>query len=276
MAIVSRKPRNASLRFQTFVDTSHLSKEKPLKSLTIGLSKSGGRNAYGRITVRHRGGGAAKKYRVIDFNRSVRDIEGTITAFEYDPNRNARISLVHYKDGEKAYILHPNGLGRNSSILSASTAPIQIGNALPLENIPLGTEVHNVELKPGQGGQIARSAGSFVQILAKDGNWVTLRLPSGEVRMVSKKCWATIGQVSGSYRSSIILGKAGRKRWLGRRPRVRGVAKNPVDHPHGGGEGRAPIGRPHPVTPWGRPALGERTRKPNRPSDPLIIRRRKT
>jgi large subunit ribosomal protein L2 len=248
---------------------------KAEKSLTSWLNRSQGRNNRGIITSRHRGGGHKRLYREIDFRRNKLGISAKVATIEYDPNRNARIVLLHYQDGEKRYILHPKGLKVGETVLSSLTAPISIGNSLPLFNIPLGTEVHNIELQPGRGGQLARSAGTSAQIVAKEGNFVTLRLPSAEVRLVSKNCWATIGQVGNPDVNNLTIGKAGRNRWLGKRPKVRGVVMNPVDHPHGGGEGRAPIGRSRPVTPWGRPALGQRTRKSKKYSNSLIIRRRK-
>nr|YP_009106224.1 ribosomal protein L2 [Binuclearia lauterbornii]AIT95036.1 ribosomal protein L2 [Binuclearia lauterbornii] len=248
---------------------------KSEKSLTFWLNRSTGRNNRGTITSRNRGGGHKKLYRKIDFRRDKIGILAKVASIEYDPNRNARIALLHYQDGEKRYILHPRGLKLGETIVSAFAAPIVIGNALPLSNIPLGSPVHNVELQPGGGGQLARAAGTVAQIVAKEGNFVTLRLPSGEVRLVSKDCWATVGQVGNIDVSNLTIGKAGRNRWLGRRPRVRGVVMNPVDHPHGGGEGRAPIGRSRPVTPWGKPALGQRTRKSKKYSTQFILRRRK-
>lgn len=245
------------------------------KKLTYWFKRSKGRNNRGIITIRHRGGGHKKLYRKLDFRRDKIGIPARVATIEYDPNRNARIVLLHYKDGEKRYILHPRGLKINDILLSSTTAPIRIGNSLPLFTIPLGTEVHNIEFQPGKGGQLARAAGTVVQIVAKEGLFVTLRLPSGEVRLVSKNCWATIGQVGNVEMSNLTLGKAGRTRWLGKRPTVRGVVMNPVDHPHGGGEGRAPIGRSHPVTPWGKAALGQRTRKSKKYSNSFLIRRRK-
>ena len=243
--------------------------------MTTWWSRSKGRNNRGIITSRHRGGGHKKLYREIDFSRTKLGIPAKVTNIEYDPNRNARIALVGYLDGEKRYILQPLGLKIGETILSSPEAPITIGNCLPLTNIPLGTEVHNVELHPGRGGQLVRAAGTVAQIVAKEGKWVTLRLPSGEVRLVSQNCWATIGRVGNVDAFNLTLGKAGRKRWLGRRPHVRGSAMNPVDHPHGGGEGRAPIGRARPVSPWGKPALGAKTRKRKKFSAALILQRRK-
>jgi large subunit ribosomal protein L2 len=227
------------------------------------------------ITCRHRGGGHKRLYRIVDFRRDKHNIPAKVVSVEYDPNRNARIALVYYQDGEKRYILHPAGLAVGTTIISGPDSPIEIGNALPLRNIPLGTVVHNVELTPGRGGQIVRAAGASAQVAAKEGNFVTLKLPSGEVRMIRRECYATIGQVGNSDVRNTSLGKAGRKRHLGRRPEVRGSVMNPVDHPHGGGEGRAPIGRPGPVTPWGKPTLGYKTRKKRKLSNALIVRRRR-
>jgi large subunit ribosomal protein L2 len=244
---------------------------KPEKSLTVTLHGSAGRNNRGVITCRHRGGGHKRLYRQIDFRRDKVGVPGKVVTIEYDPNRNARIALIRYEDGEKRYILHPRGLNIGEIIMSDLNAPILVGNSLPLRNIPLGAEIHNVEFQPGSGGQLARSAGALVEILAKEGNFVTVRLPSKEIRLVSKHCWATIGQVGNIEAYNLTLGKAGRSRWLGKRPTVRGSVMNPVDHPHGGGEGRAPIGRSRPVTPWGRPALGQLTRKPKKYSNKFIV-----
>jgi len=252
-----------------------ITKSKPEKSLTSYYHRSTGRNNRGVITCQQRGGGHKRLYRQIDFHRKKLGLFAKVSSIEYDPNRSARIALLHYQDGEKRYILSPRGLQVGESVLSDSAAPIKVGNALPLMNIPLGTEVHNIELETGRGGQLARAAGSLAQIVAKEGKYVTLRLPSGEVRLIARTCWATIGQVGNHEASTIVVGKAGRKRWLGRRPKVRGVVKNPVDHPHGGGEGRSPIGRSRPVTPWGKPALGMKTRVPKKYSTNLILRRRK-
>lgn len=251
------------------------SPKKPEKSLSTFIHKTSGRNNRGVITCRHRGGGHKRLYRQIDFRRDKIGVAAKVITIEYDPNRNARIALVRYEDGEKKYILHPRGLTLGEIIMSDLNAPILVGNNLPLRNIPLGAEIHNVEFQPGSGGQLARSAGALVEILAKEGNFVTIRLPSKEIRLVSKNCWATIGQVGNIEAYSLTLGKAGRSRWLGRRPTVRGSVMNPVDHPHGGGEGKAPIGRSRPVTPWGRPALGQLTRKPKKYSNSFIIRKRK-
>lgn len=247
---------------------------RPEKSLICWVNRAKGRNNQGIITSRHRGGGHKKLYRKIDFRRDKIGIPAKVITIEYDPNRNSRIALLHYKDGEKRYILCPNGLQVGLQLVSNFEAPIISGNSLPLANIPLGTEIHNVELQAGSGGQLARAAGAVIQLVAKQGKFVTLRLPSGEIRLVSKNCWATVGQVGNIDANNMVLGKAGRNRWLGKRPKVRGVVMNPVDHPHGGGEGRAPIGRSHPVTPWGRPALGQRTRKQKKYSSTLLIKRR--
>lgn len=247
----------------------------PEKTLTVSLQRAKGRNNRGIITCRHRGGGHKRLYRQIDFRRDKIGVTAKVVRIEYDPNRNARIALLRYEDGEKRYIIHPRGLNIGDIIQSDLNAPILIGNSLPLRNIPLGAEVHNVEFQPGSGGQLARSAGAMVEILAKEGNFVTIRLPSKEIRLVSKNCWATVGQVGNIEAYNLTIGKAGRTRWLGKRPTVRGSVMNPVDHPHGGGEGRAPIGRSRPVTPWGRPALGQLTRKPKKYSNTLIVKKRK-
>ena len=273
MAIISRKPRNASLRFQTFIDTSHLSKEQPLKSLTVGLHKSGGRNAYGRITVRHRGGGADRKYRIIDFNRSVRDVEGTVTTLEYDPNRSVHIALIVYKNGDKRYILLPHGLKKGDTVIAGVNVEPKTGHALPIRRIPVGFFIHNIEMKPGSGGKLVRSAGNSAQIIAKDDNFATLKMPSGEVRMLHLECWATVGVLGNADYKNICWGKAGRTRHRGFRSSVRGMAMNPVDHPHGGGEGRSKSGS-HPVSPWGKGCKGTRTRRV-RNVNQLIIKRRK-
>ena len=249
--------------------------QKIEKLLCLKNFRHKGRNHRGIITSRHRGGGHKRLYRKIDFKRTKIGIPGRVHQIEYDPNRNSHIALLYYKDGTKEYILYPLGLNIGDWVISNSDAPIAIGNALPLSNIPLGIQIHNIELTPGKGGQLARAAGSAAQIIAKQKKFVTLQLPSNEIRLVSKKCWATIGQIGNINHINIISKKAGRKRWLDRRPSVRGVAMNAVDHPHGGGEGRAPVGRPHPVTPWGKATLGQRTRKLNKYSNTLILRRRK-
>lgn len=275
MAIRFFKAATPGTRHGSVVDFLDVSSKKPEKRLTRGWFRAKGRNNRGVITTRHRGGGHKKLYRTIDFGRTKIGMFGKVMHIEYDPNRNARIALIQYEDGEKRYILHPFGLQCGETVLAGVNATVTIGNSLPLMNIPLGTEVHNVELHPGSGGQLARAAGTGVQVVAKEGKWVTVRLPSGEVRVVSRNCWATIGRVGNIDMSNVTLGKAGRKRWLGRRPHVRGSAMNPVDHPHGGGEGRAPIGRSRPVTPWGKPALGIKTRNKKKWSTPLIVQRRK-
>lgn len=252
-----------------------LAKTAPEKSLVVTLNKSGGRNNQGRITVRHRGGGAKRKYRIIDFQRNKDGVIGTVATIEYDPNRTANIALINYADGEKRYILAPKGLTVGMQIESGEGADIKVGNSLPLANIPEGTVVHNIEIRPGKGGQLARSAGSSVQILGREGNYTLLRLKSGEVRKVISTCRATIGEVGNADHELVKIGKAGRKRHMGIKPTVRGSVMNPNDHPHGGGEGRAPIGRKGPVTPWGKPALGLKTRKTKKASNKLIVRRRK-
>jgi large subunit ribosomal protein L2 len=272
MAIIKRKPRTPSLRFQTFLSSEDITTTTPHKSLSIGLKKSGGRNTYGRITVRHRGGGAVRKYRVIDFLRTLRDVEGKITTIEYDPNRNVRISLVAYKNGAKRYILLPEGLKVGDKVFASKTAEAKPGNCLPIRAIPVGFNIHNVEVKPGSGGTFARSAGTTVQLMAKTDEYATLRMPSSEVRMVHIDCWATVGTLGNADYKNISWGKAGRTRQRGFRPSVRGMAMNPVDHPHGGGEGRSKSGK-HPQSPWGKGCKGTRTRKRK---NPLILRRRKS
>ncbi|MBE9115784.1 50S ribosomal protein L2 [Lusitaniella coriacea LEGE 07157] len=274
MGIRSYRPMTPGTRQASVSDFSEITKSTPEKSLTKYKHRKKGRNNRGVITSRRRGGGHKRLYRQIDFRRDKRDIPAKVAAIEYDPNRNARIALLYYQDGEKRYILAPAGLEVGTTVLAGSEAPFEDGNALPLAKIPLGTEVHNVELTPGRGGQIVRAAGGSAQVVAKEGNYVTLRLPSKEVRMVRRECYATIGKVGNADVRNLSLGKAGRSRRLGRRPQVRGSAMNPVDHPHGGGEGRAPIGRSGPVTPWGKPALGAKTRKRKKLSNALIIRRR--
>ena len=275
MAIKIYKPYTPTTRNKSGLDFSTLSKQKSEKSLTVSNHRAKGRNNKGRITIRHRGGGHKRLYRLIDFKRNKREIEGTVNSIEYDPNRNANIALIHYNDGEKRYILHPENLKIGDKIQAGSNASISIGNALPLNDIPLGTEIHNVEFIPGKGGQIIRSAGTSARILAKENNYVVLRLSSKEVRLFRKECFATIGKVSNSDFYNVVLGKAGRKRWLGKRPAVRGSVMNPVDHPHGGGEGRCPVGKPRPLTPWGKPALGLKTRNRKKRSSLFIIRRRR-
>jgi large subunit ribosomal protein L2 len=262
-------------RNRSVLNFDEISVSKPEKSLTRWVKRSKGRNNRGVITCRHRGGGHKRCYREIDFHRKKINIGAKVATIEYDPNRNANIALLHYSDGEKRYILEPKGLQIGQIIISSEEAPILVGNSLPLRKMPLGTEIHNVELQPGGGGQLARSAGSVIQLVAKEGPFATLRLPSGEIRLVSRNCWATVGQVGNIDANNLVLGKAGRKRWLGRRPEVRGSVMNAVDHPHGGGEGKAPIGRCHPYTPWGKPALGKITRSAKKYSQSFIIRKRK-
>lgn len=274
MGIKKYKPTSPGRRSMTVSTFEEITKTEPEKSLVTSLNKNGGRNVYGRITVRHQGGGEKRKYRIIDFKRDKDGVPATVKAIEYDPNRSANIALLYYADGEKRYILAPNGLKAGDTVESGANADIKIGNSLALENIPVGTVIHNIELKAGKGAQMARSAGVFVQLMAKEGKYATLRMPSGEVRTVRKECRATIGQVGNLDYENVSIGKAGRTRHMGIRPTVRGVVMNPVDHPHGGGEGRAPIGRPAPVTPWGKPTLGYKTRKKNKPSDKYITRRR--
>lgn len=274
MAVKKFRPTTPTLRYKTVNSFEELTRSKPEKSLlAAAVSKSGGRNNQGRMTMRRRGGGHKRRYRVIDFKRTKLGVPGRVAAIEYDPNRSAFIALVVYADGDKRYILAPLGLKVGAEISAGSNAPIRVGNALPLANIPLGATVHNVELNPGHGGQLARSAGAEVQLLGREGGRAQLRLPSGENREVPVQCMATLGQVGNIEHANIVIGKAGRSRWLGRRPKVRGVVMNPVDHPHGGGEGRSSGGR-HPVTPWGKPTKGYKTRKRKNQSNQWIIRRR--
>lgn len=274
MAIKVYKPTTNARRNMSVTDYSGLSKVAPEKSLLAPLKKKSGRNSYGRITVRHRGGGNRRKYRIIDFKRQKFDVPGKVLTLEYDPNRSAFIALVEYADGEKSYIIAPNGLKVGDTVVAGETADIKPGNALPLNNIPTGTFIHNVELYPGRGAQLARSAGNMAQLMAKEGGMALLRLPSGELRNVPISCMATIGQVSNTDHENVKIGKAGRKRNMGWRPTVRGSVMNPNDHPHGGGEGKSPVGRPGPVTPWGKPALGYKTRKKHNRSDKYIVKRR--
>jgi large subunit ribosomal protein L2 len=274
MAVKQFKPTSAGVRGMSKLETADITTNSPHKPLLRKLKKHAGRNNYGRITTRHQGGGSKKQYRVIDFRRNKKDIPGVVTTVEYDPNRNVRISLVTYADGEKRYILKPEGLKVGDSVMSGPSAEIKVGNALPLRNIPLGSVVHNIEMTPGKGGQLVRSAGGSAQLVAKEGDFATLRLPSSEMRMVRIDCYATIGALSNAEYKNLSLGKAGRKRHMGIRPTVRGSVMNPVDHPHGGGEGRAPIGRPTPVTPWGKPTLGYKTRSRRKASNKYIVRRR--
>ena len=275
MAIKSYRPTTNGRRGMTTLVNDEITKTTPEKSLVVTMKKSGGRNNQGQITVRHHGGGAKRKYRIIDFKRNKDGVIGTVASIEYDPNRSANIALINYADGEKRYIIAPKGLKVGMKIESGESADIKVGNNLPLANIPEGTLVHNVELKPGKGGQMARSAGSSVQILGREGNYTLLRLTSGEVRKVLSVCRATVGEVGNEDYSLVNYGKAGRKRHMGIRPTVRGSVMNPNDHPHGGGEGRAPVGRKHPVTPWGKPALGFKTRNNKKASSKLIVRSRK-
>ena len=274
MAIKTYKPYTPSRRHMTGSDFSEITKKTPEKSLVVSKSSTAGRNAQGKITVRHRGGGEKRKYRIIDFKRYKDDIPATVKAIEYDPNRSANIALICYADGQKAYILAPNGLQVGATLMNGPKAEIKVGNCLPLSQIPVGTMVHNVELYPGKGGQLVRAAGNAAQLMAKEGKYATLRLPSGEMRMVPVEGRATIGQVGNIDHELINIGKAGRKRHMGIRPHVRGSVMNPNDHPHGGGEGRAPIGRSGPMTPWGKPANGYKTRKKNKQSNKYIVRRR--
>ena len=274
MAIKKFKPTSPALRQMTVLISDEITCNEPEKSLLVSLKKNSGRNAHGKITVRHRGGGNRRKYRIIDFKRNKDGIPAKVATIEYDPNRTANIALLNYADGEKRYILAPVGLKVGDTVLSGPTADIKPGNAMALKDMPVGTVVHNIELKPGKGAQLVRSAGVSSQLMAKEGKYALLRLPSGEMRYVSINCKATIGQVGNIEHGNVVIGKAGRKRHMGIRPTVRGSVMNPNDHPHGGGEGRSPIGRPSPVTPWGKPALGYKTRKKNKASDKLIVSRR--
>ncbi len=274
MPTINYKPTTPGRRGMSVLDYSGLSKTGPEKSLLAPKNKKAGRNSYGRITVRHRGGGNRQKYRIIDFKRNKADMTATVLTLEYDPNRSAHIALVQYEDGEKRYIIAPVGLKVGDTVESGANADIKPGNALPLSNIPTGTFIHNVELYPGKGAQLARSAGVMAQLMGKENNMALIRLPSGEMRYVPLNCMATIGQVGNVEYANVQIGKAGRKRHMGWRPTVRGSVMNPCDHPHGGGEGRSPIGRPGPVTPWGKPALGYKTRKPHNRSDKFIVKRR--
>ena len=274
MAIKKFKPTSPALRQMTVLVSDEITCNQPEKSLLVSLKKNSGRNEQGKITVRHRGGGNRRKYRIIDFKRNKDGIPAKVATIEYDPNRTANIALLHYADGEKAYILAPVGLEVGTTVLSGPTADIKPGNAMALKDMPVGTVIHNIELKPGKGAQLVRSAGVSAQLMAKEGKKALLRLPSGEMRFVSIDCKATIGQVGNIEHGNVVIGKAGRKRHMGIRPTVRGSVMNPCDHPHGGGEGRTSIGRPSPVTPWGKPALGYKTRKKNKASDKLIVSRR--
>jgi len=275
MALRFYKAYTPGTRHRSVADCTELSKTRPEKSLTRSFHRAKGRNNRGVITCRHRGGGHKRLYRQIDFRRNKYDMTAQVLTIEYDPNRNARIALVQYEDGEKRYILQPTGLKVGDNIIASTEAPNSIGNSLPLASMPLGVQLHNIEVNPKKGGQLVRSAGALAQLVAKEGDFVTVRLPSGEVRLLNNQCWATIGQVGNSEVMNLSMGKAGRSRWLGKRPTVRGSVMNPVDHPHGGGEGRCPVGRSQPMTPWGKPALGRKTRARKKYSDSLILRRRK-
>ena len=274
MGIKSFNPYTPSRRHMTVVDRTELSTAAPEKSLTVSLKKNAGRNAQGKITVRHRGGGSKRKYRIIDFKRNKDGVPATVKSIEYDPNRTANIALIAYADGQKAYILAPEGLKVGQKVMNGADAEIAVGNCLPLENIPVGTQIHNIELMPGKGGQLVRAAGNSAQLMAKEGKYATLRLPSGEMRMVPIGARATIGVIGNGEHALVNIGKAGRKRNMGIRPAVRGSVMNPNDHPHGGGEGKTSVGRPGPCTPWGKPALGLKTRKKNNKSNKMIVRRR--
>ena len=275
MGIKKFKPTTPSRRHMTVMSFEEITKQEPEKSLTAPLKSTGGRNAKGRLTVRHKGSGHKRLYRIIDFKRTKDNIPARVAAIEYDPNRTANVALLHYADGAKAYIIAPNNLKVGDVIESGSGADIKTGNTLPLKDIPVGSLIHNIELRPGKGGQLVRSAGAVAQLMAKEGNYAHVRLPSGEVRLVHLNCRATIGQVGNLDHENVTIGKAGRSRWMGIRPTNRGVVMNPVDHPHGGGEGRSPIGRKTPVTPWGKPAIGGKTRKKKNPTDKFIVKPRK-
>ncbi len=274
MGIKQFRPTTPSRRGMTVSTFEEITKTKPEKSLTTSLKKNAGRNSYGRITVRHQGGGSRRKYRIIDFKRRKVDVPATVVSIEYDPNRTANIALLQYEDGEKAYILAPIGLTVGSKVMAGKNADIKPGNSLPISSIPVGTMIHCIELKPGKGAQMVRSAGNAAQLMAKEGKYAHVRLPSGEMRLVSVDCIATIGQIGNTEHENIKLGKAGKSRWLGKRPEVRGSVMNPNDHPHGGGEGKSPVGRPGPVTPWGKPALGYKTRNAKKASSKFITKRR--
>ena len=274
MGIKQFKPTTKSRRNMTVSTFEEITKTKPERSLTTSLKKNAGRNSYGRITVRHQGGGSRRKYRIIDFKRRKDNVPAVVIAIEYDPNRTANIALIEYEDGEKAYILAPIGLKVNDKVMSGEKADIKPGNALPISCIPVGTMIHCIELKPGKGAQMVRSAGNAAQLMAREDKYAHVRLPSGEMRLVRVDCKATIGQVGNTDHENIKLGKAGKSRWLGKRPEVRGSVMNPNDHPHGGGEGKSPVGRPGPVTPWGKPALGYKTRNKKKASNKIIVKRR--
>ncbi|MCH7763013.1 MAG: 50S ribosomal protein L2 [Candidatus Marinimicrobia bacterium] len=274
MGVRSIKPTTPGNRFATRPDFAEITKSTPEKSLTVAKRKTGGRNNNGRITSRHRGGGHKQRYRIIDFKRDKHDVPAKVVAIEYDPNRSANIALLHYADGEKRYILAPFGIKVGDTITSGENAPLKVGNALSLKNIPTGMIVHNIELFPGKGGQMVRSAGAAAQVMARDGGFTTIKLPSNEIRLIRDECYATLGEVGNKSHEQVVSGKAGRSRWLGIRPRVRGVAMNPVDHPMGGGEGKSSGGR-HPTTPWGKPTKGYKTRKKKKKSNDYIVKRRK-
>lgn len=273
MGLKKYKPITPSIRYRVDLTNDDVTKDSPEKSLLAPMKRTGGRNNHGRITAKHRGGGHKRHYRIVDFKRKKNDIPATVNAIEYDPNRTARIALLHYADGEKRYILAPDGLKVGTELVSGEKAAIKVGNALPLEKIPMGMEIHNIEMVPGKGGQIARSAGSAAQLMAKEGDFALVKMPSGEIRKFRLNCYATIGQVSNVEWDNVSLGKAGRSRWLGRRPKVRGVAMNPIDHPMGGGEGKSSGGR-HPCSPWGQKSKGLKTRKKRKKSDVMIVKRR--
>lgn len=274
MGVKRYKPYTPSMRQMTVSDFAEITKKTPEKGLVTHLKSNAGRNNQGKITVRHHGGGAKKKYRIIDFKRNKDGVPATVAAIEYDPNRTANIALLYYSDGEKRYIIAPNKLKVGDKLQSGADAEIRVGNALPMKNIPIGAEIHNIEMKPGRGGQLVRGAGNSAQLMAKEGKYATVRLPSGEMRMLPIDCRATIGQVGNIDHELLNIGKAGKVRHMGKRPTVRGSVMNPCDHPHGGGEGRSPIGRPAPSTPWGKPALGYKTRKKHKASDKMIVRKR--
>ena len=274
MGIKQYKPTTPSKRGMSVSTFDEITKTTPEKSLTTKLKKNAGRNSYGRITVRHQGGGSRRKYRIIDFKRKKVDVNATVTAIEYDPNRSANIALIEYEDGDKAYIIAPQGLNVGDKVVSSENADIKPGNCLPISSIPVGTMIHCIELKPGKGAQMVRSAGNGAQLMAKEGKYAHVRLPSGEMRLVSIDCKATIGEIGNTEHENVKLGKAGKSRWLGKRPEVRGSVMNPNDHPHGGGEGKSPVGRPGPVTPWGKPALGYKTRNKKKASSKFIVKRR--
>lgn len=274
MAIKKYKPTSPARRFMSVLSYEEITKKSPEKALTSDLRSQAGRNAQGKITVRHRGGGVRRQYRIIDFKRDRDGIPATVASIEYDPNRSANIALLNYADGAKRYILAPLGLKVGDKVLSGIGADIKVGNALPISDIPVGTMIHNLELLPGKGGQLCRSAGAAAQLMAKEGRYAQVRLPSGEVRMLAMNCKATIGQVGNLEHENVSIGKAGRKRHMGWRPSIRGVVMNPVDHPHGGGEGKSPVGMPSPMSPWGKPTMGRKTRKHKNPSDKYIVKRR--